>query len=42
MQFQTDGLVVREMTVGESDRLIWVLTRDRGMIRAFARPGQNL
>lgn len=37
MQFQTDGLVVREMTVGESDRLIWVLTRDRGMIRAFAR-----
>ena len=41
MQFQTDGLVIREMTVGESDRLIWILTRDRGVVRAFARRAKN-
>lgn len=41
MQFQTDGLVIREMTVGESDRLLWILTRDRGVVRAFARRAKN-
>ena len=41
MQFQTDGLVIREMTVGESDRLIWILTRERGVVRAFARRAKN-
>ena len=41
MQFQTDGLVIREMTIGESDRLIWILTRERGVVRAFARRAKN-
>lgn len=42
MQLLTDGLVLREQTVGESDRLITVLTRSSGIVRAFARGARNL
>lgn len=28
MQVKTQGLIIREQTVGESDRLVTVLTRD--------------
>ncbi len=42
MQIKTQGLIIREQTVGESDRLVTVLTRDEGMIRAFARRAKNL
>lgn len=37
MQVKTQGLIIREQTVGESDRLVTVLTRDAGVVRAFAR-----
>lgn len=37
MQIHTEGLVVREGTVGENDRLVTLLTRDEGVLRAFAR-----
>ena len=37
MQIQTEGIVIRVAAVGESDRLVTVLTRDRGVVRAFAR-----
>lgn len=33
---KTDGLVIREQTTGEQDRLVTVLTREMGVIRAFA------
>lgn len=36
MQVKTQGLIIREQTVGESDRLVTVLTRDAGVVRAFA------
>ncbi len=42
MQIKTQGLIIREQTVGESDRLVTVLTRDEGVIRAFARRAKNL
>ena len=42
MQIKTQGLVIREQTVGESDRLVTILTRDEGVIRAFARRAKNL
>ena len=42
MQILTDGLVLREQTVGESDRLITVLTRSDGVLRAFARGARNM
>ena len=35
MQINTDGLVIMERTVGESDRLVTLLTREEGIIRAF-------
>ena len=34
MQVKTQGLIIREQTVGESDRLVTVLTRDAGVVRA--------
>ncbi len=42
MQIRTQGLIIREQTVGESDRLVWILTRDEGVVRAFARRAKNL
>ena len=36
MKFTTDGLIIKETNVGESDRAVIVLTRDRGVISAFA------
>ena len=32
MQINTDGLVIMERTVGESDRLVTLLTREEGII----------
>ncbi|MBR7133900.1 MAG: DNA repair protein RecO [Clostridia bacterium] len=37
-RFTTEGLVIKEMSVGESDRLVTLFTRDYGIIKAFA-PG---
>lgn len=36
-KFTVDGVVIRTSVTGESDRIVWVLTRDRGIIRAFAK-----
>ncbi len=35
MKFTTDGLVIKENNVGESDRVVVVLTRDKGLLSAF-------
>ena len=42
MQIKTQGLIIKEQTIGESDRLVTVLTRDSGVLRAFARRAKNL
>lgn len=42
MQVQTQGLIIKEQGVGESDRLVTILTRDEGVVRAFARRAKNL
>lgn len=42
MIFKTDGIVIKEQTVGEADRLITILTRNNGIIKAFARKAKNL
>lgn len=42
MNFKTQGLVIREQHTGESDRIITVLTRDRGLVRAFANRARKL
>ncbi len=36
MYTATEGLVLREKDIGENDRLITILTRDLGVIKAFA------
>jgi len=42
VQVKTQGLIIREQPVGESDRLVTVLTRDEGVVRAFARRARSL
>ena len=42
MKLSTNGLVIREQHVGESDRLVTVLTRDSGLMRAFVPGGRSL
>ncbi len=36
-KFTVDGIVIRTSVTGEADRIVWVLTRNRGIIRAFAK-----
>ena len=42
MQVKTQGLIIKEQTIGESDRLVTVLTKDAGVLRAFARKAKSL
>ncbi len=41
MTLRTDGIIIREQTVGEQDRLVTLLTREKGVIRAFVNGGRN-
>ena len=41
-RFTTEALVIKEMNVGESDRLVTLFTRDYGIIRAFASGAKAL
>ena len=42
MKFTTKGLVIRQQNIGEQDRLVWVLTKDMGVLRAFVRGAKNI
>jgi DNA repair protein RecO (recombination protein O) len=42
MQIETEGLVILEKSVGESDRLVTVLTRQEGVLRAFAQQAKKI
>ena len=42
MHVETDGLVIKEQSVGESDRLITILTSKYGLIRAFVRGSKSV
>lgn len=39
---KTKGLVIKEQTVGESDRLVTLLTADYGLVNAFVRGAKQL
>ena len=41
MNSTTKGLVIREQTTGENDRLVTLLTADHGLVRAFVRGGDR-
>ncbi len=42
MRLNTDGLVIREQNIGEADRRITLLTRDYGLVHAFARGARRI
>lgn len=42
MQVKTDGLIIMERSISESDRLVTILTRKYGLIRAFVRGAKNI
>lgn len=42
MRMNTDGLVLRVTDVGESDRVLTILTKDYGVLRAFANGAKKL
>jgi len=42
MKLNTDGLIIREQQTGEDDRLVTILTRDYGVIRAFVRGAKRI
>lgn len=42
MQLLTDGLIIRETPVGEADKFITILTRERGLLRAAARGSRRV
>ena len=42
MTLKTDALIVRENKVGEADRFVTALTRERGLLRAAARGAKNI
>ena len=41
-RFTTEGLAIKEMKVGESDRLVTLLTKEYGLIKAFASGAENI
>lgn len=42
MRFSTDALVIKEKIVNESDRLVTLMTRDRGVLNAFAAGAKSI
>ncbi len=42
MRLNTHGLIIKEQQTGEADRLVTVLTRDMGVIRAFVRGARSI
>lgn len=42
MKLTTQGLIVKEQTVGEKDKLVTALTADMGVIRAFVKGAKNI
>lgn len=41
MHIRTNGLVIREQTISENDKLVTLLTQEKGVIRAFAHGAKN-
>ncbi len=41
MTLRTDGIIIREQTTGEQDRLVTILTRENGVIKGFVNGGRN-
>ena len=42
MRTNTDGLILKEHNIGEKDKLVTVLTRHNGLVRAFVRGAKSV
>ncbi len=42
MKFKTNGLIIKEQSIGEQDKICTVLTSSFGIIRAFVRRAKNI
>lgn len=42
MKFITDGLILKEQTIKEKDKLVTVFTKSNGLIRCFVRNARNI
>lgn len=42
MKIRTDGLIIKEMNIGEQDKLVHVLTKSHGVVGAFAKGAKNV
>ena len=42
MRTNTDGLILKEQNIGEKDKLVTVLTRHNGLVRAFVRGAKSV
>jgi DNA repair protein RecO (recombination protein O) len=42
MRINTNGIILREQNIGERDRLVTVLTREKGVLKAFVRGANSL
>lgn len=42
MKFKSNGLIIKEQSIGEQDKLVTVLTDSHGVIRAFVRRAKNI
>ena len=42
MKIKTEGLLIKQQNIGEQDKLVTVLTKDLGVIRAFVRGAKNI
>lgn len=42
MKFRTTGLIIKEQSIGEQDKLVYALTKSNGVIKAFVRGAKNI
>ena len=42
MKFRTEGLIIKEQHIGEQDKLVHVLTKSNGVVKAFVRGAKNI
>ena len=41
-KFETDGIVIKTKVTGESDLIVFLLTRSKGIVRAFAKGARGM
>lgn len=42
IQFSTDGLIIREQQIGDNDKIVSILSRDMGVISAYASGAKSI